>query len=344
VLTEVKKREDEYMYTQDITQRIGGLPHGLGLPHRDRRLFCHGELWLVENPALSSSVPTSTVSSSPNPGFLHTNRLVNAIQEWNAGRTRTGSNASNSTFASSHSADTTSTFTDLPKSPLSELSSRTSPLHFQDPRNIKPISPLPLLSTASTVQVFLFSDLIIFAQPRARRSSSKTQERNDHGSDRWNLLEDTGIAKVLDVAAASDGSDMIAVDVIPVQGDGLTGKHQVKTLYLTFQESADMTLSREVWISALRSACKPTLAAMSNPSLNEQERRSMTGLNEALDSHSSRILDTILASGLPPPKSPSMQLGGTEGDCVKLEREERGWWSMRFQQVLKEMQDEEKYT
>ncbi|KAL0067025.1 hypothetical protein AAF712_006014 [Marasmius tenuissimus] len=341
VLTEVKKREDEYTYTQDITQRIGGLPHGFGLPHRDRRLLGHGEIRLVEKPALSSSVPTSTASASPNPAPMHTNRLVNAIQEWNAGRTRSGSNASSSTFASTHSTDTTSTFSDLPKSPLSELSSRASPLHFQDPRNIKPMSPLP---TASTVQVFLFSDLIIFTQPRVRRSSSKTRERGDHGSDRWNLLEDTGIAKVLDIAVTSDGSDVIEVDVIPVQGNGVAGKHQVKTLYLTFPESTDTTSNRESWISALRRACKPTLAAMSNPSLNEQERRSMTGLNEALDSHSSRILDTILASGLPPPKSPSMQLGGTEGDCVKLEREERGWWSMRFQQVLKEMQYEEKYT
>jgi hypothetical protein len=59
----------------------------------------------------------------------------------------------------------------------------------------------------------------------------------------------------------------------------------------------------------------------------------------------------ILNTGLPLPKSPSLQLNnnarltlarrvnsvGAGGDVDK-EREERGWWTLRFQQVLREMQ------
>ncbi|KAL0576636.1 Protein T2 [Marasmius crinis-equi] len=325
VLTEVKTREDEYGYIQDISQRIVGLPHNLGLPRRERRLLCQGEVNLVEAPASSVS---PSIPSSPS---VYTSRLVDAIQEWKNGRERSGSNASSSTFASAHSAETSSTFVDVPKSPLFGMSARASPLHFQDTRSLKPPS-------SSSTQVFLFSDLIVLAQPRARRSS----ERRDHASDRWNLLEEIGIARVLDVVE-HDGSDVIAVDIIPIQETSVASALHLKTLYFAFPENTDVP-SREAWTRGLRRSSKSTLAAMSNPSSNERQRGSVTALNEALDDHSSRILDTIAASGLPPPKSPSMQLDGVEGDSVKLEREERGWWSVRFQQVLKVIRDEEKYS
>lgn len=53
----------------------------------------------------------------------------------------------------------------------------------------------------------------------------------------------------------------------------------------------------------------------------------------------------ILNTGLPLPKSPSVQLkdndrlGARDGPSdADREREERGWWTLRFQQVLREMQ------
>ena len=60
----------------------------------------------------------------------------------------------------------------------------------------------------------------------------------------------------------------------------------------------------------------------------------------------------ILNTGLPLPKSPSLQLRdnqrlridvsknteGRDGSDADREREERGWWTLRFQQVLREMQ------
>lgn len=53
-------------------------------------------------------------------------------------------------------------------------------------------------------------------------------------------------------------------------------------------------------------------------------------------------IQKILASGLPMPKSPSVQLSsGERGNVVSREREERGWWSVRFRQVLREVQCEE---
>ncbi|EKM51245.1 uncharacterized protein PHACADRAFT_263285 [Phanerochaete carnosa HHB-10118-sp] len=60
----------------------------------------------------------------------------------------------------------------------------------------------------------------------------------------------------------------------------------------------------------------------------------------------------ILHTGLPLPKSPSLQMrdnqrlgidvnestGGKGGNDADREREERGWWTLRFQQVLREVQ------
>jgi serine/arginine repetitive matrix protein 2 len=50
----------------------------------------------------------------------------------------------------------------------------------------------------------------------------------------------------------------------------------------------------------------------------------------------------LLAAGLPFPKSPSIHIEeearGALAPGVAVEREERGWWALRFQQVLREMQ------
>jgi serine/arginine repetitive matrix protein 2 len=50
----------------------------------------------------------------------------------------------------------------------------------------------------------------------------------------------------------------------------------------------------------------------------------------------------ILASGLPFPKSPSIHIEeasqGKAANDQAMEREERGWWALRFQQIMREMQ------
>jgi len=63
---------------------------------------------------------------------------------------------------------------------------------------------------------------------------------------------------------------------------------------------------------------------------------------------SDKVLDTYLAvsslvnSGLPIPRSPSGQIpsiyDGKEDHAFGDEREERGWWSLRFQQIFRQFQ------
>ena len=50
-----------------------------------------------------------------------------------------------------------------------------------------------------------------------------------------------------------------------------------------------------------------------------------------------RTLSSLVGSGLPLPKSPSgrlLEIGPNADDTLNQEREERGWWSLRFHQVM----------
>jgi len=99
------------------------------------------------------------------------------------------------------------------------------------------------------------------------------------------------------------------------------------------------------WISAFRRCQTFTLSSLSIPSKNHDPQ-----LDTALETQQTVL--GLLASGLPLPKSPSVQMAdmrvhsGTgpgeaqahAGGAGDGEREERGWWSLRFQQVFRELQ------
>jgi hypothetical protein len=93
------------------------------------------------------------------------------------------------------------------------------------------------------------------------------------------------------------------------------------------------------WLVPLRQCCQHALRSLSSPyGKNHLAHASK-------ESEISQSVLSILASGLPFPKSPSMQLHGVElgqaGDAEQQEREERGWWSLRFHEVLREIQGRE---
>lgn len=93
---------------------------------------------------------------------------------------------------------------------------------------------------------------------------------------------------------------------------------------------------RRSWISAFQQCFRYTLHSISLP----PHPRYDPHLDLAIDTH--QTVFSLLASGLPLPKSPSIQDAdlqrGEEKDSTREEREERGWWSVRFQQVFRELQ------
>ena len=58
-------------------------------------------------------------------------------------------------------------------------------------------------------------------------------------------------------------------------------------------------------------------------------------------------ISSLIGSGLPMPRSPSGQFAQTggmeESRFLGDEREERGWWSLRYQQVFREFQRQDSF-
>lgn len=114
-------------------------------------------------------------------------------------------------------------------------------------------------------------------------------------------------------------------------------------------EVAQLTLfvsdrtARNKLASALRQCYAYTLRSLSFPT--HSGHYLPHGPHVDLEHDTQQSVMAILNTGLPLPKSPSVQLSDMErlrsastGNESDQEREERGWWALRFQQVLKEMQ------
>ena len=91
----------------------------------------------------------------------------------------------------------------------------------------------------------------------------------------------------------------------------------------------------ELWLSALRQCSQSTLRRLIFPGYQD------TCSDQLVDSH--LAISSLIGSGLPMPRSPSgqfAQIGGgmEESRFLGDEREERGWWSLRYQQVFREFQ------
>jgi serine/arginine repetitive matrix protein 2 len=129
------------------------------------------------------------------------------------------------------------------------------------------------------------------------------------------------------------------LDLLPVHAESLdTGVISSGSRAKTFRIGLPDDLNWEQWLSAFERCYHFTLRSLSSPSPSGGSHRPHLDLD--LDTQQSVL--SILACGLPLPKSPSIQLvdlaNGPAGDPGQLEREERGWWSLRFQQVLREVQ------
>jgi len=137
-------------------------------------------------------------------------------------------------------------------------------------------------------------------------------------------------------------------------------------------ETEETTTARQTsWISVFERCFQYTMCSISTPSSwsysnptahhpnmrGEQLPKSIKNADLALDTY--QTIFSLLASGLPLPKSPSVQVmvrTDREGERVldveddkdayrydaemerEREREERGWWSVRFRQVMRELQ------
>jgi hypothetical protein len=137
------------------------------------------------------------------------------------------------------------------------------------------------------------------------------------------------------------------MDVTELETGVLANSPEVVPLYLSVPDDAESHTSfpnpdktRTNWLSVFRQCSQFTLRSLSFLSHSGRRLDHGSEVDLELDTHQSVL--AIMASGLPLPKSPSVQLEevvlGESSSARQQEREERGWWSLRFQQVLREMQ------
>lgn len=165
--------------------------------------------------------------------------------------------------------------------------------------------------------------------------------------DSWVLLEGIGISRILQV---KEDSGRVVLDLLPVDLESMatgrihdSGQVVMLTLSVPSVSSSGMQLDipslsrlRHNWVSAFQECAEHTIRALSFPTQSGKLAVPIPGLSCDRDPQSS--VSSILESGLPLPKSPSQQMAETEADAAQQEREARGWWALRFQQVLREMQ------
>ena len=134
----------------------------------------------------------------------------------------------------------------------------------------------------------------------------------------------------------------LSLALIPVRSEqldtGLIGDGTRVTAVTLCLPAGTSGGERQRLLDGLRKSQHHTFRSLSMPTLPGT-------LMEDLEIDTRQSLVGILSSGLPLPKSPSIQFEeaqkGLRRDVADGEREERGWWTLRFHQVLRELQREE---
>lgn len=143
--------------------------------------------------------------------------------------------------------------------------------------------------------------------------------------------------------------DVVSLNLLAIGADNIdaglmTEQSMVTNVELRYPSDMDAA-TRECWESAWKRCSNHTRRSLSFPSQSGRYLALGAGVDLEADTKSSVL--ALLAAGLPLPKSPSIQIEeastGSTTHGSQLEREERGWWALRFQQVLKEMQRREEW-
>ncbi|KAI0739440.1 hypothetical protein C8Q80DRAFT_1198706 [Daedaleopsis nitida] len=369
VMEEVKLREDEYDFVKDLASRINGLSPEVPLARRARRLLWYG--YLIQSDAASSALDSATGppnaspsrTAVPSPSLRRApaqraSRLVSAVKDWDARRARSGSASSYaSSLLSVQTSDTVSSASSAsvlatPRSDrfrgwdirarsgsLSQKKALGADAHVGHVHvHVQPEARERGYGSGRPLNVMVFTDLIVLAMPAEERDGGGDGPEREQ---RCHLLSGLGLSRILEVFETKDGS--LTVDVVAISPEhldsGFMGEDaSVVPITLVLPSSENSEGARTELLAALHKCQQHTVRSLSFPSLPG------TMMDDVeLDTRQSLV--GILASGLPLPKSPSIQFDeankGQRRDAVDGEREERGWWTLRFQQVLRELQREE---
>lgn len=374
-MLEVCSREEEYERLKDISTRISGLPYNFMLARRERRIVAQGLLRRVHLSDQERAILEGEEPGAEDPQEIPLCMPILSPQYrdmrgWDTPPPATTSwlKSSSLSFGSSQqdtrplSMLSSSSFTSSIAMDMDDDHSRARTNRNAPSSNARSFKPK---SKDSLVYVFVFTDLVLFTH--------RTEARDEYEKDSWYLVDDIGMSRVLGVTdqsgkvgmcksitfyreivyVAPDYDQLLCLDVLPMpQEQG--GVNVAPTdcmaypVYLSLSERATVRSTparlleeaKQQWMQAFHKCFMFTLRSLSFPC--------QTGMDLAHGPTADYEMDTkmsvmsILSSGLPLPKSPSQLLDefdkGRPSDATEEEREERGWWAVRFRQVLREMQ------
>ncbi|KAI0248546.1 hypothetical protein BJV78DRAFT_1284727 [Lactifluus subvellereus] len=353
VMREVKLQEEEYELVKDRLGHIKDLPASSQLAHRSRRLLARGRLEREHPRDRTRTTPSSRGlywHEGPNPAAgVRQSRLISAIQS-RAMRSDSIKTTSESTSSmESHFSDGLPTTPHLPG--FIQRSTSASSLARQNVwdnqfvvhRNEHP-NPGSRGRPIQILYTLVFNDIVILASPTDDTSG---HHRPLTQVDSWCLLEGIGISRVFKVVEDANQIvlDLLPVDPVNVTSGAIPDNGQLITLTLSIPptsssgvqlDMSSMSRLRQNWMSAFQECAEHTFRALSFPTQSGKLVATLPGLR--CDNNSQTSDYAILGSGLPLPKSPSTQMAEPGADPAQQEREARGWWALRFQQVLHEMQ------
>ncbi|PCH34803.1 hypothetical protein WOLCODRAFT_165828 [Wolfiporia cocos MD-104 SS10] len=355
VMDEVRIREEEYDFVKDFASRFIGLQSSAPLAKRERRLLQHGFLHFVQSAEVvtpSTPVPPLVqVNGKPvtSPGSTpklsqqnvpqRASRLASAIHSWHTRRKRSGSLTSSASSSLSVRSYETATSDTMPETPVSY-----SNFHQGDNSRDDASANADGQPGIIPVQAFVFTDLLLLGHPTPVDMGNGREPVEG-----WTLLDNVGTSKILSIVGQEEVpgiGQIVTLDVLPLSIEQVEAGLGAETTSISqiFLVLQGLDLSKE-WLDALQRCRYHTIHSLSYPPRSADKSDSSGFDDFELDTYHS--VKAIMASGLPLPKSPSMQFEDQQQerhveDATEQEREERGWWSLRFQQVMREMQRQDR--
>ncbi|KAJ3537224.1 hypothetical protein NM688_g6721 [Phlebia brevispora] len=327
VLHEVKTREEEYQFVKDFASRIDNLLPSVQLAKRERRLLWHGEIMCTLQENVSQNISLCEPSSQD---FEAGKRSPDSRRIEDEGRFRSRYSPLGPPTPTWNSRNPPPTIVLSPCPDTIDAGIRDARDGGRSPKLKEKMKTL-----RKNVQCFVFADVLILAEP-----TSESGSEDPH----WSLLPGFGISRVLGVQVG----EQITLDLLPLSLSDLhTGvipeSSSSSVIRVSISPSPNGGDVRNEVFHALRRCHAYTLRSLSFPTHNGHYLPH--GPHVDLEHDTQQSVMAILNTGLPLPKSPSVQLSDMErlssvrtGNESDQEREERGWWSLRFQQVLKELQ------
>ena len=125
---------------------------------------------------------------------------------------------------------------------------------------------------------------------------------------------------------------------------------QISTIQISVssehQGDANHQERRKKWLDSFEKCCHATTLSLEFP-LRFDLHQGLAGFG-GIENFNADKYQKAMNAGLPPPKSPSMQIQAynrrqrRRSDFAQTEKEERDWWSFRFKEVYLEMQRDER--